>query len=124
MTDHDDDDDSESGGVNLFVLLRELACCTHPPPRCLLVSRTAGAAPTLSVCLDCGATKNGLEREWVLPKRVAQLVVQPTIATLCQLGDEAFGRVLAGTEEMANRMHTTENAAAFAWAASQAGIKK
>jgi len=95
VTDHDDDDDSESGGVNLFVLLRELACCTHPPPRCLLVSRTAGAAPTLSVCLDCGATKNGLEREWVLTKRVAQLVVQPTIATLCQLGDEAFGRVLA-----------------------------
>ncbi len=123
MTDHDDDDDS-TGGVNIFAVLRELARCAHPPPRCLLVARTAGAKPTLSVCLDCGATKNGLEREWLLPKRVEQVVKQPTIDALCKLDDEAFGRVLAGTEELANRMHTTENAAAFAWAIGKAGKKE
>lgn len=120
MPDHDDD---SGGGVNLVALMRELACCKHPPSRCILAARTAGAAPTLSLCLDCGATKNGLERQWTLPQLVEQLVTEPTIDTLCKMDDEVFARVLAGTEELANRMHTTENAAAFVWAARKGGKK-
>jgi len=96
--------------------LRALARCQHPEARRALV-------PGLVRCLDCGAARTSAQDSWTRAEMVEELIGDSFIQTLCDLDDEKFLKVMAGSEAVAARMATTENAATFAWAAQRAGIK-
>lgn len=102
--------------TGIFLRLRALARCEHPEDRHALV-------PGLVRCLDCGAAKTSARGEWVRTALVEQLLDDSLVQTLCGLDDEQFVKFMAGSEAVAERMATTENAATFAWAAQQAGGK-
>ena len=102
--------------TGLFMALRALARCQHPEARHALV-------PGLIRCLDCGATRTSTRDLWTRPEMVEELLGDSTVQTLCDLDEEKFLKCMAGSEAVAARMATTENAATFAWAAQRAGIK-